>query len=305
MPTRTVRRDWFVLGAKTFRRAAIAHALLGDKLPAHLMYPCPLRGLEFTWRDLGTRLTFEDVPPARVGGRPIILTCQPCNNVRGGSEVDRDAVLRERWVDSMTGLSGVTPVEGTLTVGGVVLAGTVWGGPGQLGFECSRSRSERPRGIGAGYRRSSQRQADDQHYSGVLLVARGSVLRARRVPRLVRRVRVDRHFPRGVRPGAAAPRFRPSRRPTAGHDPLRHAAPSRRDAVRPVVPAGCQSAGNGRAPGCRRPVPAHPVGPPRRWPAGCPRRWRTSRCAGPGSSCCDPRCGSSRRPVSPRPETGD
>lgn len=30
-------------------------------------------------------ITIEDVPPKSVGGRPLLITCQPCNNVVGGS----------------------------------------------------------------------------------------------------------------------------------------------------------------------------------------------------------------------------
>jgi hypothetical protein len=47
-------------------------------------YVCPLCGEEFSAADAESgQLTLEDVPPRSVGGRPLCLTCKPCND-RGG-----------------------------------------------------------------------------------------------------------------------------------------------------------------------------------------------------------------------------
>jgi len=52
------------------------------------VYLCPLCGDAFTQDDVESdRLTLEDVPPKSVGGRPMCLTCRPCNSA-GGHQVD-------------------------------------------------------------------------------------------------------------------------------------------------------------------------------------------------------------------------
>lgn len=69
------RREWFKLGVE---------ALANARPDAPRLYCCPLciRGF-----DAPEALSFEDAPPQSVGGKPVVLTCTPCNN-RHGSELD-------------------------------------------------------------------------------------------------------------------------------------------------------------------------------------------------------------------------
>jgi hypothetical protein len=122
---------WFDLGAKKFRRWAVARDIT---LPeGEAVYPCPLCGNGFTKEALVQDiLTAEDVPPKSVGGRKILLTCQPCNNDQG-SEIDSHAVKREKFVDSLTGRR-IWPFEGQHTVGDSAANVQTYFGPGQVGI---------------------------------------------------------------------------------------------------------------------------------------------------------------------------
>ena len=55
-------------------------------------YICPICGLLFQEESLDQKspnpLTLEDVPPKKLGGKPIILTCKNCNNKLGGTKLD-------------------------------------------------------------------------------------------------------------------------------------------------------------------------------------------------------------------------
>lgn len=71
------RRVWFDLGVKAFTLA---------RPGAPQLYCCPLciRGFVTPAPEV---LSFEDVPPRSVGGKPLVLTCRKCNNTQG-SELD-------------------------------------------------------------------------------------------------------------------------------------------------------------------------------------------------------------------------
>jgi hypothetical protein len=72
------------------RGAAAAQKYTG--LPE--VYFCPICQTGFDKSSLSTgELTLEHVPPAAVGGKGIVLTCQPCNNKAGDSI---DAALKKR-----------------------------------------------------------------------------------------------------------------------------------------------------------------------------------------------------------------
>jgi len=55
-------------------------------------YYCPICGLPFLRESLNQNvtnpLTLEDVPPQKLGGKKIILTCKNCNNNLGGNKLD-------------------------------------------------------------------------------------------------------------------------------------------------------------------------------------------------------------------------
>lgn len=88
-PKREARRRskaaWFDAGTSAFERVfpgARARAFPEFKNP----YICPLCRRPFANVGLadGT-LTFEDAPPKSYGGKPVALTCKPCNNSFGSS----------------------------------------------------------------------------------------------------------------------------------------------------------------------------------------------------------------------------
>jgi hypothetical protein len=81
------KRVWFDEGAEAFR-AFVRKYGDEDQLPAAELYPCPLCStlVECGAVESGL-LTAEDVPPASIGGRPLVLTCKPCND-RSGHEID-------------------------------------------------------------------------------------------------------------------------------------------------------------------------------------------------------------------------
>lgn len=72
---------------------------------------CPLCGKFFTKDYLDTtrenHLTLEDVPPAQLGGKPVILTCKLCNNFSGHK---MDAQLIE-YLKVQTFLAGEASAE--------------------------------------------------------------------------------------------------------------------------------------------------------------------------------------------------
>lgn len=65
-----------------FREGQDALSRLGPAMPAG--YVCPLCLTLFEEPDFKS-LTFEDVPPKSLGGRPLLLTCKECNGRAGGT----------------------------------------------------------------------------------------------------------------------------------------------------------------------------------------------------------------------------
>lgn len=54
---------------------------------------------------LSRALTAEHVPPEAFGGRELVLTCQPCNNDIGGSQLEAHARRLENSIDLLRGVS--------------------------------------------------------------------------------------------------------------------------------------------------------------------------------------------------------
>lgn len=83
-------RRWFLAGAEVL-------AKLCPDLPPQ-SYVCPLCRAVFTLADLEAKLlTREHVPPASIGGREMVLTCRPCNNLAGSTfdaHLERAEALR-------------------------------------------------------------------------------------------------------------------------------------------------------------------------------------------------------------------
>jgi hypothetical protein len=115
------RRAIFDRGAGAFASAlpdALASA--GVDVP---LYVCPLCLRGFGVDALAGPdpfLTLEDVPPKAVGGRPMCLTCKPCNNLAG--MINRAVVERERHREAEDPSSGRTIAlrisDGDVEVGG-------------------------------------------------------------------------------------------------------------------------------------------------------------------------------------------
>jgi hypothetical protein len=84
------RRVWFDRGWKAFKSSFPEAA---QRVPWDRFYVCPLCLAAFSERSLNKtvappeRLTDEHVPPKRIGGKKMLLTCGGCNS-GGGSAVD-------------------------------------------------------------------------------------------------------------------------------------------------------------------------------------------------------------------------
>ncbi len=93
--------------ATTRRRAARRQVLWSrgveaiQRLGGPRVYICPLCVRSFAENQLGV-LTFEDVPPKRLGGRPLLLTCKECND-KGGHDVDHHAITEDQLLRVASG----------------------------------------------------------------------------------------------------------------------------------------------------------------------------------------------------------
>lgn len=75
-----IRREWFFQGHAAF---AGAFPSLTRAIPISPFYVCPLCQHAFPESAIERRLTRDDVPPASVGGRKMVLTCRRCNSTAG------------------------------------------------------------------------------------------------------------------------------------------------------------------------------------------------------------------------------
>jgi hypothetical protein len=111
------RERWFVEGAAALRRSLPAIdrpdflSLTGE------FYACPCCLRPYGRDDLDARvLTEEDVPPAKLGGRKLLLTCKSCNNT-AGTRLDRPAADREALHDFLAGRGPDRALDAEFTVG--------------------------------------------------------------------------------------------------------------------------------------------------------------------------------------------
>lgn len=92
-----------------FDRGADAVGMLAPELGR--VYVCPVCLEPFDQDDLDKRtLTLEDVPPKALGGKPMMLTCKPCNNT-AGARLDAEWRNRQNLVDFLEGRLE-TPLKG-------------------------------------------------------------------------------------------------------------------------------------------------------------------------------------------------
>lgn len=115
---------WFAWGCEAWSRV---HP------PDRDTYVCPCCLRHFDADDLDNdRLSLEDVPPAKVGGRPLLLTCAERNN-NAGTEFDVHAMEEEK-VRRLTQLEPGVSTKSRIRFGSSSLNGTLKTGPDGLLF---------------------------------------------------------------------------------------------------------------------------------------------------------------------------
>lgn len=153
----TTKLRWFDRGAAAFAQLfpdALAH-LGPDPSPQYVCPQCPEPDasgqhyrVQLFPRTAVTNheLTAEHVPPKSFGGRELLLTCRPCNNDAGGSQLDAHARRRENPVDVMLGVAK-KPTHVRLTAGDhtVSVALTKEEGMLTMGFPPRRKKANDPR----------------------------------------------------------------------------------------------------------------------------------------------------------------
>jgi len=110
--------EWFQRGARTLRALA-RETGREDAFPTcEEWYVCPLclDGLTIEELDTG-ELTVEHVPPAKLGGSELVLTCKQCNN-RDGGKFDGQAHREDRLRRLLSG-QAERPETVTFAVDGV------------------------------------------------------------------------------------------------------------------------------------------------------------------------------------------
>lgn len=119
-----VRLRWFDDGAPVLRHVLtkLGHLEALPETEEYYACPCCLVAYERSAVVEGI-LTDEHVPPKKLGGRAMALTCKPCNN-EAGHEFDAHAVQRSRANDFMQRKPVERPWPATMTAGGIKLRGT-------------------------------------------------------------------------------------------------------------------------------------------------------------------------------------
>ena len=136
---------WFDRGAAAFTQVfpdALAH-LGPDPPPQYVCPQCPERDASGSRYRVqlfprtavqSGELTAEDVPPKSFGGRELVLTCKPCNNDAGGSQLAAHARRRENPIDALRGVAE-KPSHVDLAAGGHKVSATLTAEPGMFTME--------------------------------------------------------------------------------------------------------------------------------------------------------------------------
>jgi hypothetical protein len=116
---------WFVEGAAALGRTLVAMGLSDTPQAIGQFYACPCCLMAYGPNALDAGLfTAEHVPPQAVGGRKLVLTCQPCNHL-AGSAFDVHAERREAVHDLLTGRGPGRPVRAEFAVGDTTIRGNL------------------------------------------------------------------------------------------------------------------------------------------------------------------------------------
>lgn len=120
MALRTIRKErWFNAGARALIRAT--NGQVKDR------YRCPTCLSDFELDALRTgAITEEDVPPRALGGRPMLLTCRPCNNT-AGRLLDSNADRREDQIRFIEGETLPGPLRIRARVGEAAIRANLHG----------------------------------------------------------------------------------------------------------------------------------------------------------------------------------
>jgi hypothetical protein len=126
--TKNYLHPWFIKGHSAFSRA-FPH--LVSQVPFNPFYVCPqcLRAFGADAWDHKV-ITRDHVPPESIDGQRLTLTCQPCNNHVGGSDLDSHMRLEADFYDFLSGNldqtrahltthSGTVPIQITVTDGSI------------------------------------------------------------------------------------------------------------------------------------------------------------------------------------------
>jgi hypothetical protein len=113
------RERWFVEGAAALRRTMTVIGRPDALPPTGEFYACPCCLRAYGRDALDARvLTEEHVPPDKVGGRKLVLTCKACNNI-AGTRLDRPAADRETLHDFLAARAPDRALDLEFTVGDI------------------------------------------------------------------------------------------------------------------------------------------------------------------------------------------
>jgi hypothetical protein len=119
------REQWFVEGAAALRRSLPAIGRPDALPPTGEFYACPCCLWAYGRDALDARfLTEEHVPPEKLGGRKLLLTCKTCNNT-AGTGLDRPAADREALHDFLAGRAPDRALDLEFTVGDSTINGDI------------------------------------------------------------------------------------------------------------------------------------------------------------------------------------
>lgn len=100
---------WAELGQRAFSKA---YPHLAEQVPFPDFYVCPLCLHAFNTANGSQAVTRDHVPPEKLGGRRMVLTCSKCNSHVAGTGLDADASHEADLYGFMEG--NVRPTKGAL-----------------------------------------------------------------------------------------------------------------------------------------------------------------------------------------------
>ena len=119
------REQWFIEGAAALRLHTTAIGQPDALPPTGEYYACPCCMGVYGREAVHDRtLTYEDVPPKSVGGRPLLLTCKRCNHTAGNS-LDAHARGREDQHDFLAGRAPGRALDARFTIGDAAIQGHI------------------------------------------------------------------------------------------------------------------------------------------------------------------------------------